>query len=119
MLTGPLKRLEPKRSVPDREGLAPFEIARFPWPQNREKQGRGGVYQQIELVEVAVHQALGCQAGHQIHALAVHADRALQLPHLHHENLKEPINVSSFIYLARNMMEIFSACFHAISAGRS
>lgn len=39
-------------------------------------------HQQVELIEVTMHQALGRQAGHELHALHVHADRVPQLPDL-------------------------------------
>ena len=40
------------------------------------------IYQEIELIEVAVYEALGSQAGHHVHALLVYHSRPLQLSHL-------------------------------------
>lgn len=43
---------------------------------------RGGARQQVELIEIAVDQALGGQSCEQVHQLRVHLARLAQLAHL-------------------------------------
>ena len=46
------------------------------------RQEQGGARQQVELVEVAVHQALGGQTSQQVHQCRIHRAGVLQLAHL-------------------------------------